>query len=443
MSAIKKFFQKRKLDIKFKKAGEGHRLDQPKQLPPQTQPGPSKENIVSSREAALTEEKRRAAEAALSRMEQKQTKQEDNIMSMKARIRREMEAEKRAEQKMLAKAQAMQGPVEIEKDCSPVVQHILYTCPDIGPAVLPKDEIDAYIHEFLLGQLAEEPEMSSAVMIHTLNKDKEKVKICVETLVKYLENIIKNPSEEKYRKIRLSNKVFNERVSQLSGTEEFLQACGFQLIKLPVEDHEEQFYVMAEETANDTERLTGVKDILLAAEPIHYQLDRALKVYHPSSTSSKFDIPDEFYAINPEELKKEKQRQQEAVEKLGMLRTKAMRERDELKELRKYRYTLVRVRLPDGILIQGTFKATEKLSALFEFLRSVLTNDWMPFFIQTSDGKKLTQEDRTLTELGLCPAVVVHFLWDESLMKDVHAAQGGGAQSSILKPEIMAQIQSL
>ena len=363
-------------------------------------------------------------------------------MSMKARMRREMEAEKKAQDKMLTQAQVMQGPVEIEKDHSPVLQHVLYTCPDIGPAVFPKNEIDGYIHEFLLGQLAEEPEMSSAVMIHTLNKDKEKVKICVDTLVKYLDNVINNPTEEKYRKIRLSNKAFKERVSQLNGTEEFLQACGFQIKQLPFEDHEEGFYIMSEDMAGDTERLNGIKEILLAAEPIQYQLDRGMKVLYASSSSSRFEVPDEFYAISPEELKKEQQRRQEAVEKTGMLRTKAMRERDELRELRKYRFTLVRVRLPDGILLQGTFKATEKLLSLYDFVRSLLLNDWMPFYLQTSGGSKLTEEERTLAELGLCPAVVVHFLWDESVMNDVKAAQGG-AQSSILKPDIMAQIQSL
>lgn len=364
-------------------------------------------------------------------------------MSMKARMKREMEAEKKAQDKMLAQAQAMQGPVEIEKDHSPVLQHVLYTCPDIGPAVLPKNEIDGYIHEFLLGQLAEEPEMSSAVMIHTLNKDKEKVKICVDTLLKYLDNVVNNPTEEKYRKIRLSNKAFKERVSQLNGTEEFLQACGFEIKQLPFEDHEEGFYIISEDMAGDTERLNGIKEILLAAEPIQYQLDRGMKVLYASSSSSRFEVPDEFYAISPEELKKEQQRRQEAVEKTGMLRTKAMRERDELRELRKYRFTLVRIRLPDGVLLQGTFKATEKLLSLYDFVRSLLLNDWMPFYLQTSGGSKLTEEERTLAELGLCPAVVVHFLWDESVMKDVNAAQGGGAQSSILKPDIMAQIQSL
>lgn len=34
------------------------------------------------------------------------------------------------------------------------------------------------------------------------------------------------------------------------------------------------------------------------------------------------------------------------------LRTKAMREKDEMREMRKYRFALIRVRLPDGIFLQ-------------------------------------------------------------------------------------------
>ena len=43
----------------------------------------------------------------------------------------------------------------------------------------------------------------------------------------------------------------------------------------------------------------------------------------------------------------------EIVERNAMLRTKAMREREEQRERRKYNYTLLRVRLPDGVLLQG------------------------------------------------------------------------------------------
>ena len=35
-----------------------------------------------------------------------------------------------------------------------------------------------------------------------------------------------------------------------------------------------------------------------------------------------------------------------------MLRTKAMREKEEQREKRKYRYTLIRIRFPDGFVLQ-------------------------------------------------------------------------------------------
>lgn len=45
----------------------------------------------------------------------------------------------------------------------------------------------------------------------------------------------------------------------------------------------------------------------------------------------------------------------ETVERNAMLRTKAMRERDEQRERRKYNYTLLRVRFPDGTILQGLY----------------------------------------------------------------------------------------
>jgi hypothetical protein len=42
----------------------------------------------------------------------------------------------------------------------------------------------------------------------------------------------------------------------------------------------------------------------------------------------------------------------EAVERSMMLRTKAMREKEEKREMRKYRYSVIRIRFPDGVLLQ-------------------------------------------------------------------------------------------
>ena len=43
----------------------------------------------------------------------------------------------------------------------------------------------------------------------------------------------------------------------------------------------------------------------------------------------------------------------DVIERSGMLRTKAMKEAEAQRALRKYRYALIRIRFPDGVLLQG------------------------------------------------------------------------------------------
>lgn len=42
----------------------------------------------------------------------------------------------------------------------------------------------------------------------------------------------------------------------------------------------------------------------------------------------------------------------EMLEKQMQLRTKAMREKDEQREIRKYKFALIRIRFPDGLYLQ-------------------------------------------------------------------------------------------
>ena len=82
MAAIKKFFEKRKLNVKFKKAGEGHRLDE----------SPSASSSRASHVQTMTPRtsgsrgpesdaaRKAAAEAALARMEVKQQSKTGNFM---------------------------------------------------------------------------------------------------------------------------------------------------------------------------------------------------------------------------------------------------------------------------------------------------------------------------------------------------------------------------
>ncbi|WVZ75324.1 hypothetical protein U9M48_023391 [Paspalum notatum var. saurae] len=62
-------------------------------------------------------------------------------------------------------------------------------------------------------------------------EDDAKVKRAFQTLLTYIGNVAKNPDEEKFRKIRLTNATFQERVGSLNGGIEFLELCGFEKLE--------------------------------------------------------------------------------------------------------------------------------------------------------------------------------------------------------------------
>ena len=69
MAAIKRFFEKKKLDVKFKRAGEGHKLTEDTRSVPSVS-STKESHVTAERRARNAEETRKAAEAALARMNQ-------------------------------------------------------------------------------------------------------------------------------------------------------------------------------------------------------------------------------------------------------------------------------------------------------------------------------------------------------------------------------------
>ncbi|OAY34774.1 E3 ubiquitin-protein ligase BRE1A [Manihot esculenta] len=61
--------------------------------------------------------------------------------------------------------------------------------------------------------------------------DDATVKRAFQTLLIYVGNVAKNPDVEKFRKIRITNPLFQERVGRLKGGIEFLELCGFERIE--------------------------------------------------------------------------------------------------------------------------------------------------------------------------------------------------------------------
>ncbi|XP_058206793.1 uncharacterized protein LOC131320186 isoform X3 [Rhododendron vialii] len=60
--------------------------------------------------------------------------------------------------------------------------------------------------------------------------DGTKARRAFQTLLIYVGNVARNPDEEKFRKIRISNPAFQERVGNMKEGTEFLELCGFEIV---------------------------------------------------------------------------------------------------------------------------------------------------------------------------------------------------------------------
>jgi len=439
MAAIKKFFEKKKLEYKFKKLGQGHSLDeQPLPRPTsasQASKAPQPGHQIPSDGA------QRAAAAAIARASQPKPGS-SALAAQKAKIREELTREEDS-----ASSSAAQAPMSTTLDSAPVCR-VLYRCElfDDG-ASYSKAETESRIESFLTAQLQECPTEAAALTIKTLNKNPEKIQTCVDTIKKIIQNIASHPGEEKYLKIRLNNKALRERVFDQRGAREFLIGAGFEPASLPVEDggSVEEFLVMSSERSSDPDALSNLVETLENAERICPVLDPDVRLFYPTNKLNSFNVPDEFYAISKEELKREAELRKEAVEKMGMLRTKAMRERDEQRELRKYRFTAIRTRFPNGLILQGTFTTRSPFSALVAFIRDSLAVDWLPFVvIAPSAGGRLSEEDnndKTLAELGLVPSAVINVTFEEELVNQCR--QSMETDFYFVKDEFLSKIERL
>ena len=84
-----------------------------------------------------------------------------------------------------------------------------------------------------------------------------------------------------------------------------------------------------------------------------------------------------------------------------------------------YRSVIIRIRFPDGHILQGVFSPKEKLSALGQFVAGALEDPSMNFELYAHPSRKqlvsstTMQEESasvaTLEEAGLVPAALINF----------------------------------
>lgn len=81
------------------------------------------------------------------------------------------------------------------------------------------------------------------------------VEECVNVLCRYLDNIIANPTETKFHKIRCSNATFCDKVLPILGATELLYAAGFRQQKLENNGVEEDYWVFNESNIDGLQTL--------------------------------------------------------------------------------------------------------------------------------------------------------------------------------------------
>lgn len=86
------------------------------------------------------------------------------------------------------------------------------------------------------------------------------------------------------------------------------------------------------------------------------------------------------------------------------------------KKIRKYSSSLVRIRFPQGFILQGTFSTTSTLQDIHEMITAVLKNPSIPFYLFTAPPvQKYQNLKSTLEELKFVPAIILNISSPEKL----------------------------
>jgi len=139
-----------------------------------------------------------------------------------------------------------------------------------------KNEIENRIEMALLNRLDENdanrsPDDEIILIVVTLfmtanYKSEEKLKKCLDLLNKFVENILKAPGEEKYRKIRIENPTVKEKLMSCKFVDMVLTKSGFsKKTQLNTDTNVQEDYFVYE--GDDLEKLNRLKMVLDIGEP--------------------------------------------------------------------------------------------------------------------------------------------------------------------------------
>lgn len=253
----------------------------------------------------------------------------------------------------------------------------------------------------------------------------------LDLLIKYFGNIVDNPHEPKFRRIKKTNKLFVERMSPIVGVETVFETLGFVVQKAsaladaaPSSAPDDVYFVFPPE-ANisflDTAReMFSEFHALIAAEAIEQSKpvptceQRGTRIFRVpvSSDASRLpsfpEVPESFFELTEQELRMLQEGLRQKAEGNQQLTPQHLVK----KALpRVYAQTIIRIRMPGYLIAQGAFRPQEPLYRVVDWVRSLILPMSPPFLLCPPVSKMVLDAGCSLQELGLVPAVMLTMRW--------------------------------
>ncbi|CAL5026780.1 unnamed protein product [Urochloa decumbens] len=127
--------------------------------------------------------------------------------------------------------------------------------------------------------------------------------------------------------------------------------------------------------------------------------------------SADHEEDDEFYELQPADYFGLISNRM--AEQSKMLKTRKMREAELAAQRAKITKAVMRVRFPDGYILEADFLSSERIHSLVDLLMKVLARPDLPFYLYTVPPKKrILDTSQDFYTAGFVPGANVHFSYD-------------------------------
>ncbi|ESQ33151.1 hypothetical protein EUTSA_v10004151mg [Eutrema salsugineum] len=317
----------------------------------------------------------------------------------------------------------------------------VFECPICGNHFKSEEEVSVHVESCLgntngdesasekIGNDDDKSEMEKLVVLYLSGKPTES---SIDVLLRLLKNIVKEPENGKFRRVRMSNAKIKEAIGDVAGGVELLELVGFEL----KEENEEIWAVMevpGEEQTQLIKKVVGILEnrkieisgsspqVSVAEEPVApKKIDREIRVFFSVSenVASRIEVPDSFYSLTADEIKREADLRRKKIAESQLLIPRSFREKQAKAARKRYKRSLIRVQFPDGVVLQGVFAPWEPTIALYEFVSSALKEPSLQFELLDPVLVKRRviphtpapgQKSRTLEDEELVPSALIKF----------------------------------